>query len=340
MRRQTRAAGAAVAAVSAILLSCGPPALAETADPRSGHIHWNAWDLTWGITGSRGLELRHVTFDGVAVLDQASLPVIRVHSLNERPWWHPSAWWPFSALDAVARCGPFQHRITWGRLTPIPGCGGGRVCIESYFSGGIEWLELGVLAEIGEQEIYQAWYLSDDGQINAGLQSGGFSCAADHVHHAYWRFDFTDTNGEAYQVFVNDRLLPDRGWGPGWQPYTRELDAEKSPETGRKWFVRERRSGAGLWIVPGPRDGKKDRFSNRDVSVRAFKDPEDEPWMFGSRNDLGYNDGEDLERSGIAFWYIAHLAHRAEDGPSPPPSTPRAGPILRVQRSSSGPESR
>lgn len=336
MRSQGWAPGATIVVVGALLLSCGPPALAEAGDLRSGHIHWNAWDLTWEITGRQGLEVRNVTFDGIPVLAKASMPVIRVQYVSDRPWWHPHAWWPFSALEAAARgagCGPFQHRISWSRLKGIPACGDSKVCIDSYFSGGIEWLELGVLAEIGEQEIYQSWSLSEDGQLNAGVQSGGLSCAADHVHHAYWRFDFTDEDGGAYEVFVHDQGEADGGWGPGWQPYTAELDAEKNPETGRKWFVRDHRSGVGIWIVPGPQDGKKDRFSDRDVSVRMFKDFEDEPWIFGARHDLGYNDGEAIQQSDIVFWYVAHLAHRAEDGPYP--ATPQAGPILRVQRSSS-----
>lgn len=341
MRRRRWLPGATIVIASAVLLSCGPHAIAETGNLRSGHIHWNDWDLTWETTGGQGLEMRNVTFKNVPVLTKASMPVVRVGYRSDWPWWHPSAWWPFSALEATdrgGRCGPFQHRITWSRLRPIPACGNSRVCIDSYFSGGIEWLELGVLAEIGEQEIYQVWYLSDDGQINAGVQSGGLSCAADHVHHAYWRFDFTDEDGGAYEVFVHDQREPDTGWGPGWRPYTTELDAEKNPETGRKWLVHDHHSGTKIWIVPGPQDGRKDGFSDRDVSVRVFKDSEDEPWIFGTRNDLGYNDGESIQQSDLAFWYIAHLAHRAEDGPYP--ATPQAGPILRVQPSSSESDSR
>ncbi len=341
MRSQGRVHGAAVAIISAGLLWCGPPAVAGAGDSRSGHVYWNKWDLTWEVAGSQGLELRNVTFEGVPVLTKASMPVIRVGSQSNRPWWHPSAWWPFSALEETTRrgrCGPFQQRIGWRGLKPIPVCGNSKVCVDSYFSGGIEWLELAVLAEIGEQEIYQAWYLSDDGQINAGVQTGGLTCAADHVHHAYWRFDFIGSEGGGYEVFVHDQRAPDREWGRGWRPYTRELDAEKNPETGRKWFVRDRHSGIGIWILPGPQDGRKDRFSNRDVSVRVYKDAEDEPWIFGTRKDLGYNDGEDIQQGGIAFWYIAHLAHRAEEGPLP--ATPQGGPALRVQRSSSVPDSR
>lgn len=338
MKRQGWGAGTAVVIVCTMLLSCGPPAIAETGDARSGHIHWNEWDLTWQMTGSQGLELRDVTFGSVPVFAKASLPVIRVGYQRDSPWWHPNAWWPRRAPEATGRCGPFQHRLSWSRLKPIPGCGDSKVCIDSYFSGGIEWLELGVLAEIGQQEIYQAWYLSEDGQINAGVQSGGLSCSADHVHHAYWRFDFTNQDGGAYEVFVHDRRDPDSDRGTGWRLYRTEMDDEKNPEAGRTWFVRDHRSGIGIWIIPGPQDGTKDRFSNRDVSVRVFKDSEDEPWIFGARNDLGYNEGENLEQSDIAFWYVAHLTHRAEDGPYP--ATPQVGPNLRVQRSSSAPDGR
>jgi len=303
------------------------------AQPRSGHINWQQWSFDWEVRVDTGLALRDVSFDGKTVLNKASMPVIRVKYVKEWPIWHPYSWWPLRKLSFTrqgGKCGPFQDRISWGRIKKQAGCSNQKVCVESFFSSGIEWLEIGVFAEIGEYDIYQTWYLSADGQLNAIVQSGGLSCHTDHDHHVYWRFDFAVNGKLNDQVFVFDSGAPDSGWGPGWTKYTSELDAEKNPTGNTRWFIRDHVSGDGVWVLPGPDDGTADFFSDRDVSPRLFKPSEDESWGFGSRGDLGYEEGENIQETDIVFWYVGHLSHLVSDGPYP--ASAFVGPTLRVHR--------
>jgi hypothetical protein len=81
----------------------------------------------------------------------------------------------------------------------------------------------------GNITLYQAWHLSDDGELRPVLHSRGLSCNPNHDHHPYWRFDF-DINGNGMdQVFVHDEGSPNRGWGPGWRKYTNERNDVKIP---------------------------------------------------------------------------------------------------------------
>ena len=182
---------------------------------------------------------------------------------------------------------------------------------------------------IGEYHIYQSWLLSDDGEIRPVVQSRGLSCKTDHVHHPYWRLHFAINGSNEEQVFVHSDGGLDEGWGPGWHKYRNERDEVKHPATHRVWFVRDSLTGHGVWVIPGPADGVKDDFSNRDVSVRLYYEDEDEPWLFGADGDLEYDDNEGIQEDDIVFWYIAHLPHPAEGGPA---VWHTVGPVLRVQR--------
>ncbi len=303
------------------------------AQPRSGHTDWLPWSFDWEVRGNTGLALRNVLYNGELVLHKASMPVIRVKYEKEWPIWHPYAWWPFRKFDFTRRggkCGPFQDRLSWGRFKKRPECGGRKVCIDSYFSNGVQWLEIGAFGEIGEYDLYQAWYLSQDGQLNVSVQSGGLSCHTDHDHHAYWRFDFAVKDKANDQVFVHDPAAPDSGWGAGWTKYTQELDTVKDAQGDRRWFVRDHTTGHGVWITPGIHDGEADFFSDRDASPRLFKAAEDEPWIFGARRELEYNEEEDIQETDIVFWYVAHLPHKLSAGAFPTDAF--VGPTLQVHR--------
>lgn len=313
------------------LLTLGVSSFAH-AEPRSGHTDWPPWSFDWEVTGNTGLAIRNVSYSGELVLHKASMPVIRVKYVKEWPRWHPYSWWPLRKLGFTRRCGkcgPFQDRLSWSRFRKGIACGG-KICQDSFVSNGIQWLEIGAFGEIGEYDLYQSWYFSQDGQLNASVQSGGLSCHTDHDHHAYWRFDFAVKDKDGDQVFVYDPSVPDSGWGPGWTKYTNELDAEKDVQGNRKWYVRDQTTGHGVWIFPGANNGQVDGFSDRDVSPRLFKPSEDEHWIFGARRDLNYNEGEDIQETDIVFWYVGHLSHNVSAGAFPPNAF--IGPTLRIQR--------
>jgi hypothetical protein len=54
-------------------------------------------------------------------------------------------------------------------------------------SGSRQWLQIGVLAMLGEYRLHPGWQLSEDDYIKPFLGGAGLQCVADHVHHAYWR---------------------------------------------------------------------------------------------------------------------------------------------------------
>ncbi|HJU05574.1 MAG TPA: hypothetical protein VJ692_10525, partial [Nitrospiraceae bacterium] len=184
-------------------------------------------------------------------------------------------------------------------------------------------------ARIGEYHLYHAWYLSQTGQIQAIVQSRGLSCKIDHIHHPYWRLDFDIDGNDSDQIFVQEPGASDEGWGPGWHKYTNERDIVKKPKKNQAWFVRDQKTGRGVWVLPGPSDGIVDAFSDKDVAVRRQNVFEDEPWPFGARGHLGYKDDDDIQEQDVVLWYVAHLAHKAEAGPDP---WYWVGPVLQVHR--------
>lgn len=303
------------------------------ADDRFGHVDFLPWSFDWEIQDDTGLALRNVSYDGEKVLAKASMPVIRVKYDKERHWWNP-----FSlggSREATGRCGPFQDRLSWTNIVPILNCGDRKVCAQRYRQGDVDWLELGIYARIGEYHIYQAWYISRDGEIHPAVHSRGLSCNTDHVHHPYWRFDFDIDGNGLDQVFRYDAGGQNEGWGPGWHKYTNEVNDTKLPN--RVWFVRDQPTGHGVWIIPGPTYSPltedatlRDIFSDMDVAVRRNKRWEDEPWPFGARGELAYDqETEGIQEQDIVLWYIGHLPHKAALGPI---KWLALGPTLRIQR--------
>jgi hypothetical protein len=306
------------------------PAFAE---PQSGTVTWEKWAFEWEVYGNQSLVLSDVKYDGEAVLSKASLPVIRVKYEREWPWYHPYSW--FGIGRSNGRCGPFQDRITWKHLVPVPGCGD-KVCTRSYLVSGVKWLEIGVYARIGEYHLYHAWYLSELGEIRPVLQSRGLSCNTTHQHHPYWRLDFGIADEDRDQVFEYIDGTTNEGWGPGWHKYTNEVNAVKDPPKHRRWFVRDSQTGHGLWVLPGDgypplmSDGvPQSGFSELDMGVRRYNSEEDAGWIFGARGDLGYLNGEGIQEKDVVFWYTAHLPHDAAMGPA---AWLAVGPVLKVQR--------
>ena len=293
--------------LAALLLVLGS---VSTTFAHSGHVNWGPWSFDWEVKDDAGLGIRQVKFQNELLIYKASMPVIRVK------------------YDGDA-CGPYADRISWDSLVNISNCGGGKVCQETYSSGGHDWLEFGILAEIGEYRIYQVYYFTSDGWINAALWSRGLQCEINHAHHPYWRMDF-DINGAASdQLFVRGDNIGNEGWGPGWHKYTNEQQAIKNPGQNTQWFVRDSPSNHGAWLIPGSNDGTFDSFAAIDYAARRYHGNEDEPWQFGAFGDVGYNNGESVEEQDDLVWYVAHLHHAASQGSG---VWHQAGPWIFVSR--------
>lgn len=272
-------------------------AVSSRAEAQSAAINWGPWRLNATIQ-SNGLALTGVYFNNRQVIYKANMPVIRV--LYVEP--------PAANVAYADILGP-------GLLYPVPFCNNQMICQRSFTRNGVAWLELGVYAQIGGYQIYQAWYLSANGAIQPQLFSRGLHHNADHYHHIYWRLDMDIDGAGSDQIFVYDNNRPNIGWGPGWSQYPSEFEDVRSPATGRVWFVRDANSGNGMWIVPGSGDGFADNFSRIDAAGRIYHWGED-TWPFGARGEIGWNNGEDLRQKDVVFWYVAHLFHRDEEGTS------------------------
>jgi hypothetical protein len=272
-------------------------AFAPGADAHSGHTVWGGWTFDWEVKDGAGIAIRNVRFNNELVLYKASMPVIRVRYNNNQ-------------------CGPYADRIFWDSLVKISNCGNNKVCQKSYSSGGRNWLEVGVYARIGSYHIYQVWYLSHDGWIQARMHSKGLQCQVTHQHHPYWRMDFDINGAGGDQIFEHNNNAPNTGWGPGWSKFTTEFNTTKNTATDRRWFTRDSPGGHGAWIIPSGADGTADSFSNKDAAGRTYKGSEDVAWAFGASGHLGYNNGEDIQEKDDVFWYVAHLHHEASGGGS------------------------
>src|SRR5262249_30246891 len=102
--------------------------------------------------------------------------------------------------------------------------------------------------------------------------------------------------------------------GGNWFWYPNEVNDVKNPTVNRVWFVRNERTGHGVWVRPGPHDGMPDGFSRIDVGVRRFHDAEDRGWWWGAWGGLQYLDGESVDNTDLVFWYVGHLEHHAGEG--------------------------
>jgi hypothetical protein len=299
-------------AVLALLLYLGYPPLAGAVNP--GHVDWNEWSFDYQVLDKAGgLALENVHYRGTKIIHRASLPVVRVEYNGDE-------------------CGPFDDMIPNDNscdvefpspdcLLKISDCDNDRLCLRSFTTQGVEWLEIAVLARIGAYRLYQAWYLGRDGSIDPRLSSKGIATPVNHRHHPYWRIDFEVNGKSKNEVWVFEDDGPAVKQGNQWfykkaaPPHKLTVEgAWKKSENAfpdvmnRRWFVKDPVSGQGVWVIPGQHDGRADDFSKADIALRLWKNEEDIGWEFGGGGGLGYDNNENVEND-VVFWYIAHLPH-------------------------------
>jgi hypothetical protein len=334
MRIDTRNVKTALALV--LLLSPGMALAGDTIAP--GHIDWNGWSFDYDVTDEAGLAISSVTFDGLKVLNKGSLPVMRVQYDNG--------------------CGPYEDKIQDDSscsgeidgycLLKISNCGNKFLCQQEHTVGEDKWLELGILARIGDYRIYQVWSFGPDGIIDPHVFSRGVVMPVNHRHHPYWRLDFdvADFSNEVWE-FEDDGPAEKVGtqivFKKAAPPHKISIEggALKSKNVfghtqNRRWFVKDPQTGSGVWVIPGPEDGTTDSFGKDDVQVRRYHTWEDGEWAFGATGNLGYDNDENVE-SDLVFWYSAHMTHTFFPGQSEESAEAHdhwrgAGPRLKVNR--------
>ncbi|MBX2883483.1 MAG: carbohydrate binding domain-containing protein [Granulosicoccus sp.] len=256
-------------------------------------IDWEGWSFDVSTNNnSSGLVLSNVKYGEKVILAKASMPVMRVEYDNDV-------------------CGPYADILSRYALrsatagAPDSACDGQAVCQRTFTRNGEQMLEIGSNWQIGEYQIYQTYYFSENGYIDARVYSRGLQCTVNHAHHAHWLFDF-DIEGPE-----NDQIRRESG-----SVETSEFNDLKSNTD--FWTIQDSVSGQQVRVVPSVDDGEPDDFSETDVAVRAYKSSETGRWSLGARGEIGdnYMNNESIDNTDLVFWYVSHLPHSASEGSS------------------------
>jgi hypothetical protein len=313
-------------------------------DPQ-GHIDWTTWRFDYSVPDSDGLALLNGWYQNHHIFVKLSMPVIRVkydkdggpgdlrreQGAIEGGVGGAAVGWLFGgplgalAVGAVGAgagheviggtgAGPYADRISWNLdpggshgLQRIAGRGNNEfILLCEHVWGGIRWLEIGVYCRIGAYHIYQAWLLSEQGELLPRVFSKGLTINMDHTHHPYWRFHFGvdgRSHNRLWLVTVTDR----------WGYYPHECNIVRDPVWADRHLVRNEHTGRGVWIIGGPHDGQPDAFSRLDLALRRYRPEQDVGWPFG-KDGLQFGYGEAAADDDIVVWYVAHMRHHAAQG--------------------------
>ncbi len=255
-------------------------------------IEWKGWNFDYNTnSNSSGLVLTNVDYNGSRIISKVSMPVMRVEYNNDV-------------------CGPYADILSSRRLksatqgAPDSACHNQAVCVRTFTQGGEDKLEVGANWQIGEYQIYQTYYFSENGYVDSRVYSRGLQCQTDHRHHAHWMFDF-DIDDSA-----NDRIK--RG-----DDSVQSLEFNDLRSSTSHWTIEDTVSGNQVRLVSSSDDGIADNFSRWDAAGRLFNASEVGRWTKGARGEIGENwmsPPENIEGQDIVMWYVSHLPHAASEG--------------------------
>ena len=280
----------AVALVTSIL-TLPVVSLAQT----SGNVTWNGWTFTYWVSGlNEGLSLGGVKFQGLPIISKISFPVVRVFYDNNT-------------------CGPYADRLG-GALSPIPWAGNAIVAKREFTLNGQQWYEIGIRDQIGNYDLYQVYYFSTDGILDAHIYSKGLQCVVNHVHYPNWRIDFDIVDD------ANDQIQ--RNTGAGYETMLNEFNANATDAINHGWRVRDSVTGNFVDVLPGFTDftipnattEPVTSYANNTVFGRLYRGGEYNGWTYGPNTQVPYNTGELIDNKDIVFWYEGYLPHSADSG--------------------------
>lgn len=263
----------------------------------SGTVSWNGWEFNYDVSGKYdGLSLMSVKFQGTPLINKISFPVMRVFYENNV-------------------CGPYADRLG-GTIYPIPWANNATVVKREFTLNDKQWYEIGIRDQIGNYDIYQVYYLSSEGILDAHIYSKGLQCMVDHVHYPNWRIDF-DINGSA-----NDRIQ--RNTDTGFETKLTEFNANATQALNHGWRVYDSVTMNYVDILPGFTDFTIPNsntvaissYLNNTVFGRLYRSTEDVGWTYGPNVQVPYNNGELISGKNIVFWYEGYLNHSASEGSS------------------------
>lgn len=295
------------------LLALWAVSLAVAANGYAADIEWEGWSFDYSTnSNSSGLVLTNVRYNGELILGRASMPVMRVEYENDI-------------------CGPYADILSPSQLEPANSgapndvCDNQSVCRRSFTQDGERKFEIGSNWQIGEYQIYQTYYFSENGTIDSRVYSRGLQCVINHGHHAHWMFDFDIGDAE------NDRIA--RG-----DSNLQQTEFNDLRENTTYWTVEDPAYNTRVRLIPSDDDGEPNNFSRWDAAARKFNSGEVGRWRLGARGEIGdnYNSpAESIDGEDLVLWYVSHLPHAAAEGSS---IWHASGPRIEVVTSEPAPE--
>ncbi len=261
----------------------------------SGSVSWNGWTFNYNVSGLYdGLSLTGVKYQNQPLISKISFPVMRVFYDNNA-------------------CGPYADRLG-GTLSPVTWAGNATVAKREFTLGGRQWYEIGIRDMIGSYDIYQVYYLSNDGILDAHIYSKGMQCVVNHVHYPTWRIDFDITDSP------NDQIQWDTITGYNVRP--NEFNANATEAINHGWRVRDSVTGnfVDVWpgftdfTIPGDNNLAVSNYASNTVFGRLYKSSEDVGWTYGPNAQVPFNNGESIGNSDSVFWYEGYLPHTTGEG--------------------------
>ena len=266
--------------------------LLSTATSQAADVDWSGWSFNYSTdNNSSGLVLTDVSFNNNKLLGKVSMPVMRVEYENDI-------------------CGPYADIMGPTALrNPLNGaqieaCNNQAVCRRTFSVNGENMLEVGANWQIGEYQIYQTYYFSENGYMDSRVYSRGLQCQIQHNHHGQWMFDF-DIDGSA-----NDQLAR----GDSDVQITEFNDLKTNTDY---WTVQDKNTGNSVRLTPAGDDGEPDNFAKYDFAARAFNAEEVGRWRYGARGEIGtlFNSpAQNIDGTDLVVWYVSHLPHSPEEG--------------------------
>lgn len=255
----------------------------------------NGWSFDYAVTGNaEGLALQNVTYQNRRIINKISLPVMRVFYTNNV-------------------CGPYADRLSSASLRTIPWANNATIAQRQFTLNGVNWYEIGVRAVIGNYDMYQVYYLGDNGVLDAHIYARGLQCNVNHLHYPNWRVDF-DLDGPA-----NDQIQ--RNAGAGFTALTTEFNAAANTATNHAWRVRDTVTNLNVDVLPGftnfsiPDNSPQlpsDSYVNHTVFGRQYRASEDIGWTQGPNVQVPYGNNESM--SDLVFWYEGYMPHLSSEG--------------------------
>jgi hypothetical protein len=290
-----------------------------------------------GKQGS-GIELRYVDYKGKRVLYRAHVPILNVEYLPGAP----------------SQCGPtyrdWQNGETCFQANGVDVIPGFRLCsspattiLDTGADAGnfqgvaiyVQGQEVVLVSEMsaGWYRYISEWRLRSDGTIRPifGFAAIDNPCTcSEHVHHAYWRFDFDIRTAWNNQVeeYNDPPLIGNSNW------HTKSYETRRPRDETRKrsWKVSNVSTGEGYVLVPGIGDGEADAYGVGDVWVLRYNGSELEdgqgftnnPALSRANLDKFRTPAEPVTGTDVVLWYTGHFRHDQAHA-----AGHRVGPTLR-----------